>query len=386
MHLLVADSRKVDPPSSRIELLFIDGDHSYEGARADFERWSAFVRPGGHVLFHDAVDSGGYGNVYPGVARVVAEVEREPGGSGSRTRARSRTSSGGREPLSPSSSTGTAATDTLAALRSLDGVETICVDNGSTDGSDAAVAEQFPAVELIRTGANLGFAGGNNVGIRRALERGADWVLLLNNDATAEPGLAGRARATRRRRGPTRACSRARSSSRTAARCSTPARRSTRGSATRGASPTTGDDRHARRRPCRRRRARRLARRSRAARACSTRRCSCTSRTSSGRCASGEPGFAVVLVPDARVRHKGSAASGGRASTTNLYYDTRNTIVVAERHAPLPRGARALRRGVVVGAHLVQAHGTPRAPRPCARSSPAGATPAPAGSVREARA
>ena len=66
-------------------------------------------------------------------------------------------------------------------------------------------------------------------------------------------------------------------------------------------------------------------------------------------------GFAVVFVPGARVRHKGSAASGGRASTTNLYYDTRNTIVVAERHAPLPRGARALRRGVIVGAHLAQA-------------------------------
>jgi GT2 family glycosyltransferase len=66
-------------------------------------------------------------------------------------------------------------------------------------------------------------------------------------------------------------------------------------------------------------------------------------------------GFAVVLVPDARVRHRGSGSTGGSASTTNLYYDTRNTIVVSERHAPLPRGLRALRRGVVVGAHLAQA-------------------------------
>ncbi len=49
------------------------------------------------------------------------------------------------------------------------------------------------------------------------------------------------------------------------------------------------------------------------------------------------------------------ARRGGRASTTNLYYDTRNTIVVAERYARLPRGVRALRRGAVVGAHLVQA-------------------------------
>src|SRR5207248_3839026 len=55
-------------------------------------------------------------------------------------------------------------------------------------------------VEVLRTGANFGFAAGNNVGIRRALARGADWVLLLNNDAVAEPGLAdalGRAAAAR---------------------------------------------------------------------------------------------------------------------------------------------------------------------------------------------
>ena len=84
VHLLVGDSRTVDPPPEPLELLFIDGDHSYEGAKADFERWSAFVRPGGHVLFHDAVDTGGYGNVYPGVARAVAEVDWErAGGAGS---------------------------------------------------------------------------------------------------------------------------------------------------------------------------------------------------------------------------------------------------------------------------------------------------------------
>jgi predicted O-methyltransferase YrrM len=79
VHLVVADSRTVDPPPEPLELLFIDGDHSYEGAKADFTRWSAFVRAGGHVLFHDAVDRGGYGNVYPGVTRAVAEVEQAGG-------------------------------------------------------------------------------------------------------------------------------------------------------------------------------------------------------------------------------------------------------------------------------------------------------------------
>src|SRR5205823_9129858 len=53
--------------------------------------------------------------------------------------------------------------DTLAALESLDGIETVCVDNGSDDGSPDAIAARFPGVELIRTGVNLGLPGGNNV-------------------------------------------------------------------------------------------------------------------------------------------------------------------------------------------------------------------------------
>ena len=82
--------------------------------------------------------------------------------------------------------------DTLACLRSTrdiprDDVPVICVDNGSDDGSAEAVQAEFPDVDLIENGRNLGFAGGNNVGIRRALELGADWVVLLNNDATLAP-------------------------------------------------------------------------------------------------------------------------------------------------------------------------------------------------------
>jgi predicted O-methyltransferase YrrM len=85
VHLVVADSRTVEAPPAPLELLFVDGDHSYEGVRADFARWGAFVRPGGHLLFHDAVDTGGYGNTYPGVVRLVGEIEpddawaRQPG-------------------------------------------------------------------------------------------------------------------------------------------------------------------------------------------------------------------------------------------------------------------------------------------------------------------
>jgi len=77
--------------------------------------------------------------------------------------------------------------DTLACLESLRGMETICVDNASSDDSADAVAAAFPDVELIRNDRNLGFAGGNNVGIRFALARGCDFVWLLNNDTVAEP-------------------------------------------------------------------------------------------------------------------------------------------------------------------------------------------------------
>jgi GT2 family glycosyltransferase len=64
----------------------------------------------------------------------------------------------------------------------------IVVDNGSTDDSASRIREQFPMIELVETGRNLGFAGGCNVGIARSLAEGADYVWLLNNDTTVEPG------------------------------------------------------------------------------------------------------------------------------------------------------------------------------------------------------
>jgi predicted O-methyltransferase YrrM len=76
VHLVVGDSRVVEPPRE-CALVFVDGDHTYEGARADYERWSKLVASGGHLLFHDAVDTGGYGNHYPGIVRLVGEIQRE---------------------------------------------------------------------------------------------------------------------------------------------------------------------------------------------------------------------------------------------------------------------------------------------------------------------
>ncbi len=81
---------------------------------------------------------------------------------------------------------------TLACLESLararlDGATVMVVDNGSRDGSVDAIAARFPDVLLEALPENRGYAGGNNVGIRRALDAGAGAVLLLNNDTVVAP-------------------------------------------------------------------------------------------------------------------------------------------------------------------------------------------------------
>ena len=68
-------------------------------------------------------------------------------------------------------------------------VRVLVVDNGSSDGSAAAIAREFPAVEVVALPENRRFAGGCNAGLERALAGGADAVMLLNNDTEAEPGL-----------------------------------------------------------------------------------------------------------------------------------------------------------------------------------------------------
>jgi GT2 family glycosyltransferase len=63
----------------------------------------------------------------------------------------------------------------------------IVVDNGSTDDSVARIRAAHSDVMLLESGANLGFAGGNNVGIRHALAHGAEYLWLLNNDTNPAP-------------------------------------------------------------------------------------------------------------------------------------------------------------------------------------------------------
>ena len=81
--------------------------------------------------------------------------------------------------------------DTLECLHSLQrstysNLTTIVVDNGSTDGSVPAIRKVFPDLVVIENRDNSGFTGGNNIGIQHALENGAEYVWLLNNDTIIE--------------------------------------------------------------------------------------------------------------------------------------------------------------------------------------------------------
>jgi GT2 family glycosyltransferase len=250
--------------------------------------------------------------------------------------------------------------DTLAALESLNGVETICVDNGSEDGSPDAVAERFPQVELIRTGVNLGFAGGNNVGIRRAVARGADWVLLLNNDAVADAELpaALTAAAEARPDAGVLACKvffaeppdvLMYAGGRVNLRLGYWGRQDGFGERDDGRFDSLRD----------------VDRATGAAMAVSRAAIERAGLLDESLFAYAEDtewclrireaGFGVVFVPDAKVWHVGSASTGGLSSPTSIYYDTRNMIAVAERHDPRQGAAASLRRGVVLGAHLATA-------------------------------
>ncbi len=70
-----------------------------------------------------------------------------------------------------------------------DSFEILIVDNGSHDGSLENLRHAFPQLTIIANGRNLGFAAGANVGMKRALDQGADYVLLVNNDTVVQPDL-----------------------------------------------------------------------------------------------------------------------------------------------------------------------------------------------------
>lgn len=79
----------------------------------------------------------------------------------------------------------------LASLQKADyeSLSILVVDNGSSDGTPQRVLADFPTVEVIETGENLGVPWGYNVGFSHALRAGAEYVLMLNNDTVVDPTM-----------------------------------------------------------------------------------------------------------------------------------------------------------------------------------------------------
>jgi GT2 family glycosyltransferase len=84
--------------------------------------------------------------------------------------------------------------DNIASLMELSysDFEVVLVDNNSQDGSVEIIRSMWPKIHLIRNSQNIGFAAGNNIGIKFALERGARYVLLINNDTICEKNFLSR--------------------------------------------------------------------------------------------------------------------------------------------------------------------------------------------------
>lgn len=255
--------------------------------------------------------------------------------------------------------------DTLACLASLALLEapapvTIVVDNGSIDGTSDAVREAYPDVELVRTETNLGFAEGNNVGIRHALALGAGYVLVLNNDVEVDPGfIRSLVEEAGRRPDAGALCSKI--------LYADPADLIWFA----GASFDPRSGYNGRQRGYRERDDGRFDGVVETDRACGAAmlvprnvleevgvfdaELFFYSEDTDWSLRAHAAGYRHYVVPASRLWHKVSVTSGGENSPTTLYYGVRNTIAVCERWAPLPPVGTWRRRGVLLAAHLVQA-------------------------------
>lgn len=86
--------------------------------------------------------------------------------------------------------------DTRKCLRSLekldDAASVVVVDNASRENAVPLLQLEFPWADAVRSEVNGGWAGGNNLGVRHAMARGAEWIILLNNDTTVPPRFVSR--------------------------------------------------------------------------------------------------------------------------------------------------------------------------------------------------
>lgn len=82
--------------------------------------------------------------------------------------------------------------DTLESVQSLrrsdyENLAVWVVDNDSREDPTRELELEHPGIRVLRNATNLGYGGGNNTGLKRAIAEGADYVLLLNNDAVVAP-------------------------------------------------------------------------------------------------------------------------------------------------------------------------------------------------------
>lgn len=86
--------------------------------------------------------------------------------------------------------------DTIECVKSIEDItyknyKIVIVDNASTDDSEKMLNKSFSKHHIIQTGKNLGFAGGNNIGIKYAIQNNAEYILLLNNDTIVDKDFLG---------------------------------------------------------------------------------------------------------------------------------------------------------------------------------------------------
>jgi predicted O-methyltransferase YrrM len=74
--LIVDDANLQEARPNFYDVVFIDGDHSYEGAKKDFEHWKASVKPGGVLLFHDAGKGRPYSSTWKELDRMMTEISQ----------------------------------------------------------------------------------------------------------------------------------------------------------------------------------------------------------------------------------------------------------------------------------------------------------------------
>ncbi|MEA2388868.1 MAG: hypothetical protein QOG41_1641 [Thermoleophilaceae bacterium] len=260
--------------------------------------------------------------------------------------------------------------DTVACIESLrrigyDPLTTIVVDNGSSDDTAAIVHESFPDVTVIRVEENLGFAEGNNVGLRAAFATGADYALLLNNDTIADERLvAALVEEAERRPDAGALCPMIHYTDPPDliwyAGARFDARRVHNGRHTGYGDRDVGQY-HA---------TREIGRATGAAMLVPRRvvedvgfldgRLFLQVEDVEWSLRMRAAGYRVLFVPAGKVWHRVSMATGGEHAPATAYYEMRNTLVVCDRHAPLRGLAKLRREAAIVAVHVLHARKAPR--------------------------